>query len=357
MLLIFYMAAKCVSPLAHRELMDMILAVQRTRILGVEMEMVSKTKVRGILALLKNSHALLATAGNGDSARLYLGKAVTSFRMFREKHDTFINHCILQQHIFLPVTVKNEVVWQGDEQAIFEKSEALRQLEPPIEEFIMRGVQQQQQQVMTQQSQSQRFVAKDPFSLQRSFPSTTIPSSSYSSGPSRGFDGLGFSRNAPPSSQPVFPGSGGFQSRSRQTFMQEERSMNQWHGGGPTTDLISHRASAPSFSRDPRVMSTYQESPPRVSNHSYGANPPSFYSQQSSHSSQFPVNQGSFSGSRPAQDYDFGGERRPFLQVNPHVIQSISNQNHSNSNVFQGNTYSQYSASNAFLGDPNARFK
>eukprot|EP01033_Poteriospumella_lacustris_P020669 gene20669-15191_t len=106
MLLIFYMSAKCAAPLAHRELMDMILAVQRTRILGEELEMVSKTKVRGILALLKNAHALLATAGQGDSVRLYLGKAVTTFRMFREKHDAFINRCILQQHMFLPLTVK-----------------------------------------------------------------------------------------------------------------------------------------------------------------------------------------------------------------------------------------------------------
>jgi hypothetical protein len=137
MLLIFYMSAKCAAPLAHRELMDMILAVQRTRILGEELEMVSKTKVRGILALLKNAHALLATAGQGDSVRLYLGKAVTTFRMFREKHDAFINRCILQQHMFLPLTVKAEVLWQGsDEQSIMDRCEALREFESLVESFI-----------------------------------------------------------------------------------------------------------------------------------------------------------------------------------------------------------------------------
>eukprot|EP01040_Poterioochromonas_malhamensis_P013718 gene13718-15121_t len=145
MLLIFYMSAKCAAPLAHRELMDMILAVQRTRILGEELEMVSKTKVRGILALLKNAHALLATAGQGDSVRLYLGKAVTTFRMFREKHDAFINRCILQQHMFLPLTVKVEVLWQGsDEQSIMDRCEALREFESLIEDFIMKSQSQSQ---------------------------------------------------------------------------------------------------------------------------------------------------------------------------------------------------------------------
>ncbi len=139
------MSAKCAAPLAHRELMDMILAVQRTRILGEELEMVSKTKVRGILALLKNAHALLATAGQGDSVRLYLGKAVTTFRMFREKHDAFINRCILQQHMFLPLTVKVEVLWQGlDEQSIMDRCEALREFESLIEDLIMKGQSQSQ---------------------------------------------------------------------------------------------------------------------------------------------------------------------------------------------------------------------
>ncbi len=136
----FYVSVKSAAPLAHRDLMDMILTLKETKTLGDDMASVSKTKLRGILALLKNAHALLATAGQGDSVRLYLGKAVTTFRMFREKHDAFINRCILQQHMFLPLTVKVEVLWQGsDEQSIMDRCEALREFESLIEDFIMKG--------------------------------------------------------------------------------------------------------------------------------------------------------------------------------------------------------------------------
>lgn len=129
------MAAKVAAPLAHRQLMDLVLAAQQARFLGEEIAVISKTKVRGVLALLKNAHSLDTSGGSGESVRLYLGKGVVSFRNFREKHDSFVNRCISQQNFFLPVAVKAEVLWRGDEASISERLFMLEQLEPLLERF------------------------------------------------------------------------------------------------------------------------------------------------------------------------------------------------------------------------------
>lgn len=139
MLLTLYIATKVAAPLAHRQLMDMVLAAKQARVLVNDLEIVSKTKIRGILALLKNAHSLYTSGGNGESVRLYLGKGVVNYRTFREKHDSFISRCILQQHIFLPIAIKAEVLWTGDEQTITEKCAQLEKLEPILEEYFVIG--------------------------------------------------------------------------------------------------------------------------------------------------------------------------------------------------------------------------
>lgn len=99
--------------LAHREIIDMVMAAKESRIVN-EIEAVSKTKVRGILALLKHGELLTARGLDGEPIRLVLTANIQSFRDFRDRHDMFLSRFMMEHQIFLPVVLKAEVEWQLD---------------------------------------------------------------------------------------------------------------------------------------------------------------------------------------------------------------------------------------------------
>jgi hypothetical protein len=100
---------------------------------------VSKTKIRGIFALLKTCLSLDTLPGQGDAVRLLIGKGINSFKDFRERHDTFINRVLLQQHIFLPLNLKAELFWILSPEKLNERIIELQEIENALTEFFLSG--------------------------------------------------------------------------------------------------------------------------------------------------------------------------------------------------------------------------
>lgn len=136
-----FMALKCGAPLAHREVMDMVLAVKEARVLGEDLEPVSKTKVRGILTLLKNCHSIRTGPGEGgEGIRLFLGEGVSDFKSFRDKHDLFLGEVIAEIQIFIPVELRCFVFWMGNEEERTQKAREFEEDEKLLENYYVHGI-------------------------------------------------------------------------------------------------------------------------------------------------------------------------------------------------------------------------
>ena len=133
-----YTAVKCVNPIAHRELMDMVTAAKDSGIIS-GIDNVSKTKVRGIFALLKTCLALGTINGDGESVRLFIGKGINSFRDLRERHDAFLRRCLLQLRINLPLHILGEVIWQITPDILEERLVELHNLEFALQNLYLNG--------------------------------------------------------------------------------------------------------------------------------------------------------------------------------------------------------------------------
>jgi hypothetical protein len=93
--------------------MDMLCAVKDMKVIQ-GLDNISKTKVRGIFALLKNCQCLSTKAEEGESVQLFLAEGIHSFKDFKQKHDHFFEHCMEQLHVVLPSEVKSYIVWSWD---------------------------------------------------------------------------------------------------------------------------------------------------------------------------------------------------------------------------------------------------
>jgi hypothetical protein len=134
-MLVIFVALKCCAPLTHRELIDLVVLVQEARII-TQIEDVSKTKIRAVFCMLKNSRAMITAEGEGESVKIHFGKGISTFRQFRERQDSFINKCCTLQQIFIPHEMKGDLIWQLDPTTMRLRIEELRRLEVFIEEYI-----------------------------------------------------------------------------------------------------------------------------------------------------------------------------------------------------------------------------
>jgi hypothetical protein len=130
-----YAAMKCGAPLAHRELIDMVIAVKEGSAIS-QLEQVSRTKVRGVLALLKHAQLFVTHGVDGEAVRLHLASNITSFKDLRDRHDTFLNRYILIHHLFIPVNIKGELVWQLEPEIKARRVEELKSLESALIDFF-----------------------------------------------------------------------------------------------------------------------------------------------------------------------------------------------------------------------------
>lgn len=75
--------------LAHRELIDVVMDINSAGLLA-QPESVTKTKIRGVLALLKHADVLMTQSPDGTPVKLKKSEAVSSFRILRKIHDDFL---------------------------------------------------------------------------------------------------------------------------------------------------------------------------------------------------------------------------------------------------------------------------
>ena len=86
-----YVAIQTHGAQAHRELIDLVINARDTRALKVShLESVTKTKVRGVLALLKHANVLETCGSEGQPVQLSLNPAITSFTSLRTAHDAYL---------------------------------------------------------------------------------------------------------------------------------------------------------------------------------------------------------------------------------------------------------------------------
>lgn len=77
-------------------------------------EQISKTKVRGIVALLKAGNIII-TEKDGRSGPLSFAEGINTFREMRLKHDIFVESYIVQHHLIVPSSLKSKLIWQLDD--------------------------------------------------------------------------------------------------------------------------------------------------------------------------------------------------------------------------------------------------
>lgn len=119
---------------AHRELIDMVMAVKDSGKIS-QLDHVSKTKVRGVLALLKHGELLITQGEEGEPVRLYLAQGIGSFKDLRERHDSFLNRYITEHKIFIPVILKSELIWQFDEATKLSRIDAIGKIIVQLQGF------------------------------------------------------------------------------------------------------------------------------------------------------------------------------------------------------------------------------
>lgn len=98
----------------HREIIDMIVALKDSNMFP-GLESVSKTKIRGVLALLKHSELLLTEGNEGEPVRLYFPGFIQHFHDLRKAHDQFLVKYMLENNVYIPNSIKEKIFWYHDE--------------------------------------------------------------------------------------------------------------------------------------------------------------------------------------------------------------------------------------------------
>jgi hypothetical protein len=128
-----------VSPIVHRVLMDMCCAVKDMQVVpGIENT--SKTKIRGLFALLKACQGLGIMSEEGESVQLRLGDGINSFKDLKQRHDVFMSQILNHLRVVLPVEVKSQLLWNwNDPEYVARKVLEMKQLENILEDFFLHG--------------------------------------------------------------------------------------------------------------------------------------------------------------------------------------------------------------------------
>ncbi len=78
------------KPAAHREIIEIIMSIKESEKFP-HFENVSKTKIRGLLALMKHSEILLPYINGDDPVKLQLSPEIHDFKTLRKFHDDFLS--------------------------------------------------------------------------------------------------------------------------------------------------------------------------------------------------------------------------------------------------------------------------
>jgi hypothetical protein len=119
--------------------MDMCCAVKDMQVVpGIENT--SKTKIRGLFALLKACQGLGIMSEEGESVQLRLGDGINSFKDLKQRHDIFVNQILNHLRVVLPQEVKAQLLWNwNDPEYVARKVLEMKQLEEIVEDFFLHG--------------------------------------------------------------------------------------------------------------------------------------------------------------------------------------------------------------------------
>jgi len=120
---------------AHRELIDMVMTVKESNKVS-QLEPVSKTKIRGVLALLKHGELLITQGEYGEPVRLSLAPGIETFKDLRERHDAFLSMYMMDHHLFIPAVLRTELVWQLDDETRAMRLDAMDKLVLKLKHFF-----------------------------------------------------------------------------------------------------------------------------------------------------------------------------------------------------------------------------
>jgi len=134
MLACVYVAITNTYTVAHRELLDLVMAVKDSGCIS-QVEQVSMTKIRGLLALLKHDNLLITQRMEGQPARLCFSPDIQSFYDLRMRHDRFLDRYMEDHYLFVPAILRSELVWHIDEETYYNRMEGLNNLMKHVAEF------------------------------------------------------------------------------------------------------------------------------------------------------------------------------------------------------------------------------
>jgi uncharacterized membrane protein YgcG len=134
-----FVAIRASSTPAHRELIDMVMSVRESNTIS-QLESISKTKIRGVLALLKHGNLLVTSGADGEPVRLQLAYGISSFKEFRDRHDAFLTRCMSEHHLNIPAILKCELIWQFDEEVTMQRLDAMNKLMARLQYFYAKFI-------------------------------------------------------------------------------------------------------------------------------------------------------------------------------------------------------------------------
>lgn len=76
-----------------------------------ELASISRTKIRGVLAILKQAEIVIKSGIVGQAVQLSLDKKITSFMILRERHDKFLHDYIVDNFMNIPNQLQDELSW------------------------------------------------------------------------------------------------------------------------------------------------------------------------------------------------------------------------------------------------------
>lgn len=137
MLAAIFVAVNVKSFSAMRDLIDITMVVKDSQIIS-QVEHVSKTKIRGILALLKQSGLLVTQIiEGGKTVRLVWAPGISNFGELRDRHDAYVNRLLTDNRIPMPIEMKSELVWMFDFDAKRQRLEMLDMIVGNIYKYLI----------------------------------------------------------------------------------------------------------------------------------------------------------------------------------------------------------------------------
>lgn len=186
-LICIFVALRKNKCLAHRELIDLVILVNSQTHYG-STDTVTKTKVRGVLALLKHANILVTQAPDGTPVKLEMVPTIDSFFTLREVHDNYLTSVIANNGPF-KFHQWTDVLWDMSNEV------QKRRREEWIDKFIHRV-----EAIYENKDQSQQEITP-PNSARNSFCSDATTRDGGSIAGSTSWDGEGFHRDSMASSR------------------------------------------------------------------------------------------------------------------------------------------------------------